>query len=130
MNQLNQTIKPLKKQHGMTMISMAILIVMIGFIGLIGLRLFPVYMENWKMSSHLDAIAEVSTTGSMTNAEVTKALLKRFDIDDIENIKAEHIFIERPEKGKMVIAIEYEVRTPGIGNVEMVVSIAKEVDVN
>lgn len=130
MKQLNQAIKPLKKQQGMTMISMAVLIVMIGFIGLIGLRLFPVYMENWKMSSHLDAIAEMSTTGSMSNAEITKALLRRFDIDDIENIKAEHIFVERPEKGKMIIAVEYEVRTPGMGNVEMVVSFAKEVNVN
>lgn len=131
MNNLTRTVNPqYKRQQGMTMISMALILAMIAFIVLITLRLFPVYLENWKMNSHLEALALMSTASSMTDGEVVGALMKRFQIDDIERVKSENIFVERDKSGVMAIAVEYEVRTPGLGNVEMVVSFVNEVAVN
>lgn len=131
MKNLKHAARPqMKSQQGMTMISMAIILVMIGFIALIALRLFPVYLESFKVNSHLETLAATSTTRDMSNREIVQALQKRFSIDDISNVKAENIFVERSKDGDMSIAIEYEVRTPGIGNVDMVVSFLKEVAVN
>ena len=131
MKNLKHAARPqMKSQQGMTMISMAIILVMIGFIALIALRLFPVYLESFKVNSHLETLAATSTTRDMSNREIVQALQKRFSIDDISNVKAENIFVERSKDGDMSIAIEYEVRTPGIGNVDIVVSFLKEVAVN
>lgn len=118
-----------KRQQGMTLISTILIIVMVGFIGLIGLRLFPVYLENFKVSSHLQQLASDANTGKLSDSEIVQALSKRFSIDDVTNVKPENIFVER-EAGAINIAVEYEVRTAGIANVEMVASFIEEVTVN
>ena len=115
------------KQTGITMISMVVIIAIIAFLALIALRLFPIYFEHWKMASHLESIASDPANKTMTNAAMNKALLTRFGLDDITNVTGEHIFFEQNEDGEDIIAIEYEVRTPAIGNVDMVVSFVDEV---
>ncbi|NOX91852.1 MAG: DUF4845 domain-containing protein, partial [Gammaproteobacteria bacterium] len=64
------------------------------------------------------------------NTEILSTLNKRFSIDDVKNVTNENIFIERRKDGSMVIAIEYEVRTPALGNVDMVVSFVDEVELD
>jgi Tfp pilus assembly protein PilE len=118
-----------RRQQGMTMISVALLVVMIGFLALIGLRLFPVYIENYKVGSHLKQLAQEPDTKDMSDDEILKTLAKRFQIDDVNNVKNEHIFIEH-NGDSTTIAVEYEVRTPAVGNVDMVVSFVDEVTVN
>lgn len=128
-NQRRAVISPLNRQQGLTMISMAVVIVMVGFIGLIGLRLFPVYLDNLKISSHLNSLAEDLKTKNLSDREIMQGLSKRFSIDDVDSVTAENIFIERAN-GSINIAIEYEVRTSGVGNVDMVASFVEEVTVN
>ena len=125
----NKNIRQLKHQQGLTAITMALILALVAFFALIVLRLFPVYMENFKVTSHLKQLASDSSTISKTDEDILNTLFKRFDIDDVTNVKRENVFIERPESGPMVIAIEYEVRTPALGNVDMVVSFMEEAEV-
>lgn len=117
------------RQRGMTAISLVVLLAMIGFFVLIALRLFPIYLEHFKVVSHLEGFASEPNHHKFTDAEIHKSLRKRFDIDDVEHVTAEDIFIERPDRNTLIIAIEYEVRTAAIGNVDMIVSFVDEVEV-
>ena len=114
----------------MTGIGIAVILGMIAFFALIAMRLFPVYMEHFSVTTHLGNLATNSEMKGKTDKEVLSKLNKSFQIDDVKNVNNEHIFIERNKDGTMKVSIEYEVRTPGIGNVDMVVSFSDEVDIN
>ncbi len=115
------------RQHGLTAISIVLILAMIGFFATIAIRLFPIYMEHFSVVSHLENLAEEAGVTEKTNGEILRTLNNRFSIDDVKNVTDENIFIERNKDGSMIIAIEYEVRTPAVGNVDMVVSFVDEV---
>lgn len=118
----------LQRQRGMTAISMMVVVAIGTFLVLIALRLFPVYIEHFKVASHLKTLAEESGAARMSDGEIRQTLKKRFDIDDVTNVTRDDIFIERSKDGRTIVAIEYEVRTPALGNVDMVVSFIDEVE--
>lgn len=119
-----------KNQKGMTGIGIAAILGMIAFFALIAMRLFPIYMEHFSVTSHLGNLASNEKAKSMTNLEIMTKLQKSFDIDDVKNVKDEHIFIDRHKGGGLTVAVEYEVRTSGVGNVDMVVNFSDEVEIN
>lgn len=113
----------------MTAIAMAGVVVIAAFLGLIGLRLFPIYMEHFKVASHLEDYTKDPDLFTYSDKQILDGLLKRFQIDDVVHVTKDEIFIERSGKKSGVIAIEYEVRKTAIGNVDMVVSFEDEVEV-
>ncbi len=122
--------KGLHQQRGVTGITMVLIVALVAFFSLLAIRLFPVYLEHFKVVSHLENLASEEGVSDLSDKEIRKTLLKRFDIDDVENVRAEDIFIEHPDRNTTIVAIEYEVRTPAFGNVDMVVSFIDEVEVN
>ncbi len=118
------------RQQGLTAIAIILILAMIGFFAMITIRLFPVYMEHFNVSSHLKTLAKEAGASKQTNGEILRTLNKRFDIDDVKHVSKDDIFIERHKDGSVLVAIEYEVRTPAIANVDMVVSFVDEVELN
>ncbi|HEC18094.1 MAG TPA: DUF4845 domain-containing protein [Gammaproteobacteria bacterium] len=118
------------RQQGLTAIAIVLILAMVGFLALIIIRLFPIYMEHFSVASHLENLSKEAGIKKMTNAEILSTLNKRFTIDDVNHVTNDNIFIERNKDGSLVIAIEYEVRTPAVANVDMVVSFVDEVEVN
>ena len=117
-----------RHQKGMTGIAMAVVLVVVAFFAMLVLRLFPIYMEHFSVTSHLKSLSSEVGMSKKTNSEIISSLLKRFSIDDVKNVKNEHIFIEREKGSSVTVAIEYEVRTPTISNIDMVVSFTDEVE--
>lgn len=115
-------------QKGMTGIAIALILVLIAFFAMVFIRLFPIYMEHFSVTSHLKTLSSESGASSKTNSEIISKLTKSFDIDDVKNVTKEHIFIEREKGGLVTVAVEYEVRTPAISNIDMVVSFVDEVE--
>ena len=121
--------KQSKNQAGMTGIGIALILGLIAFFALIALKLFPIYMENFSVNTHLNNLTEDSAIKKMSNGEIREKLQKSFKVDRVKNVGNENVFIERNSSG-FVVAIEYEVRTSTIGNVDMVVSFSEEVEIN
>lgn len=117
-----------RHQKGMTGIAMALVLVMIAFFAMLVLRLFPIYMEHFSVASHLKSLSNEAGVSAKTNAEIVSTLRKRFEIDDVKNVSKDDIFIEREKGGRVVVAVEYEVRTTAMGNVDMVVNFVDEVE--
>ena len=118
------------RQHGLTAIAIILILAMIAFFAMVAIRLFPIYMEHFSVVSHLESLAEEADITEKTNSEILGTLNKRFSIDDVKNVTNEDVFIERNKDGSMLIAIEYEVRTPALGNIDMVVSFVDEVELD
>ena len=113
--------KVIKKQQGVTMITIALGMIILAFFVLIAVTVWPVYMENFNVSSHLSRLAEDSSTKSMTKDEIRKSLARRFGIDDVKNVKQEDILITGESGQGYEIEIDYEVRKGLMGNVDLVI---------
>ena len=121
--------KIIRKQQGVTMITIALGLVLLAFFVLIVVTLWPVYMENFSVSSHLDRLAQDQSAKSMTRAEIYSTLQKRFGIDDIKNVNREDIIVTGEPGQGYDIEVEYEVRKPFMGNIDLVIYFDKTVQI-
>ena len=118
-----------RQQQGITVITLVFVLVLVAFFTLILLRLAPIYIEHYKVVSHLENLAREAGVRKFTDKEVKDTLLKRYDIDDVDSVTVDDIFIERPDRSTLILAVEYEVRVRALGNVDMFVSFSDEAEV-
>jgi Tfp pilus assembly major pilin PilA len=116
------------KQKGMTAIGWLLVIAIVAIFALMLLKLMPVYLEGYKITSALDALATDASVRGKNPNELKKVLLRRFDIDSIYDIKSDDINITRSSNGYSV-EIDYEPRVSFIGNLYFVVVFDKTVEV-
>ncbi len=111
-----------RQQKG-AMYSTMFTVVMVGIAVLVGFRVFPIYMNELKVSSAVEAVAsspEAANNGTSV-AAIRKMLQSRWDVDDIKNVKVSDIQFVKNKKGK-VMRYKYEVRTDLFANWALVLS--------
>ncbi len=113
---------------GVTALSFLLLLVIIGFFALLVIRLLPVYLENYNVTSALKSVQNEALMESLSNAEIKTRLLRRFEINDVTHVEHQDIRIET-EANKRKIIVAYEVREPFLGNVDLVVSFDEQVEI-
>ena len=118
-----------QRQRGMTFWGLLFVLGVLAFFLFLLFKLFPPYMENFKVKGALDGLARQSDIGSMSRADVASALSKRFDIDNVTAVNlAKDLTIEARGRAK-VIRIHYENVIPIVANVSILLEFdhAKEV---
>lgn len=120
--------KSMQRQSGLTAVSIVALLAIGAFFVMLALRLAPIYLENYKVASHLEKLAKDPETKNMSENEIITKLFKRFDIDDIEHVSEEDVTMEQVDSN-LVIYIDYEVRTPTIGNIDLVASFSEKAEI-
>ncbi len=118
------------KQRGISFSGLLLTLVVLGFVGLIGLKLFPVYMESFKIDAALKSVVEDPDIAKRSKKEIYQTLEKRFDIDDVESIRynelTDKIKIVR-DKGKVTITATYQRRAPLFFNLTLLADFKKVV---
>lgn len=118
-------IMTLRKQQGMTAISFIILLMIFGFVGMIAAKLFPVYLEHFKVSSALKSMATDQRAKDASDDDIKETIMKKLQIDDVESLTKDDIQISDTRDGR-TISIEYESRVNMVGNVDAVVKFEGE----
>ena len=113
-------LKTPKSQQGMTAIGMAMILALCGFVLVILVKLFPAYMEGFKISSSLQGLTSDNRVEGASDAKVKDLIMKKLQVDDVDDVKAEHIKIVT-SGSKRTVSIEFEKRVPMMGNVDAVV---------
>ena len=121
--------KIIKKQQGVTAITIAMGLVLLAFFVLIVVTVWPVYMENFSVNSHLKRLAEDTQAKSMTKEEIYKTLEKRFGIDDVKSVTRQDITVTGESGRGYEVTVEYEVRKEFMGNVDIVLYFEKTITV-
>ena len=125
---VNTMIRTGQKQKGMTGISIAVLVAMFGFIALIGLKVFPVYMESFKVNSALDSLKKEPGVAKKPSGTIVTLLMKRLDIDDVESVTRQEISIEKSASGVNVY-VDYEVEKHLFSNVSLLIVFEKSAEI-
>ncbi|HEC05486.1 MAG TPA: DUF4845 domain-containing protein [Thiolapillus brandeum] len=116
-----------KPQQGMSITSWIMAIAIVLFFVLLGVRMVPSYLEFHSMSKILESIKEDPQYRKVAPKQLRKIFNRRIDINGIYDFDQKNLKIDR-SKGKTSMILDYEVRKPVAGNVEVVMSFHKEVD--
>jgi hypothetical protein len=120
--------KSIDRQFGLTPVSIVVMLLIGAFFVMLALRLTPIYLENFKVSSHLEKLAKDPDSKNMSEDELVNKLFKRLNIDDVEHVTQEDVTIEQTDSG-LTIYVDYEVRSPTIGNVDIVASFSEKAEI-
>ena len=116
------------RQQGLTGIAIILMLAVGAFFLAIAFTVFPPYMENFSVKSHVHDLKKLPDAKSMTKTDITKQLFRRFDIDNVTSVTEDDVnFVEVPNGWR--IDVDYEVRKHFIGNVDLVLVFHEEVEV-
>lgn len=106
-------------QEGMTFWGLLFVLGVLAFSLFVGFKLFPPYMDDFKINSALDSLAKQSDVGSLSKAAISESLRKRFDIDNISYVDpVKDLTLEN--RGRMrVIRLHYTPTIPLMFNVSL-----------
>ncbi len=115
------------RQRGMTLVGWMFTLALIGFAVMLAIKLVPVYVDGYKVSSSMDSLR--TDTASVADAsDLRRRLLKRLDINMVSDVKPQDISIERLGNA-LALNVNYEVREHLFGNLDLVVSFDKTTEV-
>ena len=115
-------------QKGMTAIGWLLVLGLIAFFALITLRLVPLYLEFAKVTSVFESLENEPGITRMSKPEIIKLVQKRFDVNDVANVNPKDTKISK-NKGRLTVSINYERREHLVGNIDVVATFDKQVEV-
>ena len=120
--------KSIHQQRGMTPIGWVLVFLLIAFFALIALTLVPIYLKSFSVGSVISDLKNEPGISAMTSREITSIVMKRLDVNMVTDVGADDIYVEKVGD-TMTISADYEVRKSMLGNVDIVVSFNKSVEV-
>ncbi len=118
------------KQRGVGFAGWLIIILVVGGGISVGTKLFPLYMDNNTISGLMDKMAEESDMSQKSKTEIYTLMQNRMRMNNIRDFNVEeNLNVVRSKDGTSLV-LDYEERVPVVGNIDMMVSFNKEVELN
>ena len=108
-----------RKQSGLSLVGFLVVLAVVGFAAYVGMKLFPMYQEYYSVQSAMKGLANEPGVADMDPAKVQDLFFRRLYINYSENVKPQNVKFERIEGG-WKMRVNYEVRRPLIGNLDVV----------
>lgn len=107
-----------RKQSGMTIIGFVIVLSMVIFVSYIGMRIVPIYMEYYSVVTAMNGVASERGSSKLSLYNVRAKILSRLYVSYSSNVKGKNI--TKTRGNGVHVRVAYEVRTPVIGNLDVV----------
>ena len=107
-----------QRQRGMTFLGMLIVLALCGVVGLAGVRLFPVYLNYFKVVSTLKRVASEARAGGADEGSLRNSIDRHWNIEDITALNEKDVEIKR-DNGVTTLHAAYEDKVPYIANVSL-----------
>lgn len=118
----------LKKQNGIGMINLIIIIMIVAFLANFAIKIVPMYVDNRMVITGLKALAEPGNNlNQMSDAEIKKKMFNFFLINNVASEDAKKIVIEH-KADSLIIKSDYETRANLFANIDLVMSFRNHLD--
>ena len=107
--------KPGNRQKGVSTVGIIAIVGIFGLLVVTFFKVFPMYYDNFKLTSALEAIQGDSAVDPKSKKAIWESPKKRLYINEVRSIKREHVKMLR-KNGKTTITVSYETRDAFIGN--------------
>ncbi|MFL0807612.1 MAG: DUF4845 domain-containing protein [Oceanobacter sp.] len=109
----------MKKQAGTSFVTVLLVLTLVVFLAKIGMAVVPMYWDDKLLTKILENVHESGEIDSHTRQKQLKALVeKRMDFNSV-NVSTDGMIVTRIPGG-LLLKWTYEVRSPLIGNVDLV----------
>lgn len=125
---LNRSYLNKQYQGGMTAAGWLIIMAIVLFFMYLAIKLVPSYMEYFSIKSSIESVAQEKDSRS-AKSEIERLISGRFNINNIEIVKAKDVVIRDITGGK-ALYIEYEDRIQLFGNISAVLAYKIEEPLN
>ena len=103
------------RQKGMSSFGWIAVVGVFAFLLITFFKVFPMYYGNYKLQSAMEAVQLDGSVDAKSKREIWTSLSKRLYINEVRDIKREHVTMERKD-GKTTVTVSYEVRDAYVGN--------------
>jgi hypothetical protein len=110
----------LKRQQGLTFISLIFILGLIAFFVLLGLKIGPIYLDHSKVANALAEIKKSPDIERQSEAEIRNSLNKRFNMNYVYDVTQDDIKVTK-HGNYLQVVIEYEVAKKIVGNLSVLV---------
>jgi len=118
----------LKRQQGLTFISLIFTLGLLAFFVLLILKIGPIYLDHSKVVNALAALEKTTDVETKTESEIRGILDKRFNMNYVTDVTRNDIKITQ-SGNYLKVVIEYEVIKPIFGNLSVLVEFNNEIEV-
>ena len=108
-----------RTQRGMTLVGFIIVLAVVGVFAYIAMKLVPMYSEYYAVKQALKGLQQEPGIANRDPAKIQDLFFRRLYISYAENVKPEHVKIERVDGG-WNMRVDYEVRKPLMANLDVV----------
>jgi len=114
----------MKKNQGMSVVGILFTIGVVVCLGILVMRVSVVYIHHYAITSSLQALNNIpsnrfSHNPAMNQIVLKKSLLRRLEINSIENIKSDNIKISRKNPNQYLVNIHYQTQAPLFYNISL-----------
>jgi Tfp pilus assembly major pilin PilA len=110
----------MRREQGLTMISLALILGLIASIVLLALKIGPIYLDHSKVINALAAVEETTDIETKSKSEILSSLKKRFNFNYVYHIEDDDITVIK-QGNYLKVDIEYEVVETIVGNLSVLV---------
>ena len=114
-----------RRERGMTMVGMVILVAFIGLFAFAALRLTPVYLNYAKVVGVVNGIHEEFDGRNPTRSAMRNSITRRFDVESVGEITAREVSVTAVDGG-FEVRVQYDHVSPFIANVSFFVHFDKK----
>jgi hypothetical protein len=104
-----------QRQKGMSSIGWIVVAGIFGLLLITFFKVFPMYYGNFKLQSALEAVRLDESLDSKSKRAIWQSLQKRLYINEVRNIKREHVTMERKD-GVTTVIVSYDIQDDYVGN--------------
>ena len=116
------------KQKGIGFAGWLAIILVLGGVLSVGTKLVPIYMNNNTVEGLLEKMADESEMSLKSKGEIYKILENRLKLNNIRDFPVEDNLNVVRTKGGTTLVLDYETRVPVAGNLDLIASFKKEVE--
>lgn len=110
----------MRREQGLTMISLALILGLIASFVLLALKIGPIYLDHSKVINALAAVEETTDIQTKSKSEILSSLRKRFNFNYVYHIEDDDITVIK-QGNYLKVDIEYEVVEAIVGNLSVLV---------
>jgi hypothetical protein len=118
----------LKKQQGLSIIGLLVVLLMAAALGFFALKVGPTYMENWTIKKMMKDLQTDDDVIGKNPATVQTAVMKRLRVNGIYNLSPKNVKIKRSGSSN-VVTLDYTVAKKLAGNMEVLMTFRETANV-
>jgi hypothetical protein len=103
------------RQRGLSTVGIIAVVGIFGLFVVTFFKVFPMYYDNFKVNSSLEALQNDSTVDPKSKKAIWESLQKRLYINEVRVVTREHVKMLRKD-GKTTVTVSYETRDAYIGS--------------